>query len=116
MPIHIFLPIFYYILALFGFQKDLEKSRIIAYISSLPASINIAAHTFPMLEKILKLPPIMPPKAVPLLVMQASVVQNVVSISMFSKENPNAPMTKTRKYRIRNTVIDDTLAALIGLS
>ena len=101
-------------LALFGFQKDLEKSRMMAYISNLPVSISTTEKTFPNSERILKLPPTIPPKAVPLLVMHAKVVQKVVSISRFSKEKTNDPNTKTRKYSIRKTVIEDTLEALTG--
>ena len=87
---------------------------MMAYISNLPAIINTAANSLPKPEKILKLPPMTLPKAVPLLVMQARVAQNVVSISRFSKENTSDPNRNTRKYNIRNTVIEDTLAALIG--
>ena len=88
---------------------------MMAYISSLPVSINTTEKIFPGSERILKLPPVMPPKAVPLFVMHARVVQKVVSISRFSKENTSEPKTKTRKYSIRNTVMEDTLAALTGL-
>jgi hypothetical protein len=102
-------------LARFGFQKDLEKSRMMAYISNLPAIIKTAENSLLKLDRILKFPPIMSPKAVPLLVMQARVVQKVVSISKFSKEKTREPNRNTRKYSIRNTVMEDTLAALIGL-
>ena len=101
-------------MALFGFQKDLEKSRMIAYISNLPVSIKITEKIFPGSERILKFPPVMPPKAVPLFVIHARVVQKVVSISRFSRENTKEPKTKTKKYSIRNTVMEDTLAALTG--
>ena len=87
---------------------------MMAYISSLPVNIRITENIFPGSERILKLPPTIPPKAVPLLVMQAKVVQKVVSISRFSKEKTNDPNTKTRKYSIRKTVIEDTLEALTG--
>lgn len=99
-------------LALFGFQKDLEKSRMMAYISNLPVSISITEKILPGSDKILKFPPTIPPKAVPLLVMQASVVQKVVSMSMFSNEKTRDPKTNTRKYSIRKTEIEETLAAL----
>ena len=87
---------------------------MMAYISNLPVNIRITEKIFPGSERILKLPPMISPKAVPLLVMQASVVQNVLSMSMFSNENTSEPNTKTKKYSMRNTVMEDTLAALIG--
>ena len=84
-------------LALFGFQKDLEKSRMMAYISNLPVNISTTEKTFPNSERIPKLPPTIPPKAVPLFVMHANVVQKVVSMSKFYKEKTREPKTKTKK-------------------
>lgn len=58
----------------------------IAYNSSLPANIRAEQYSLPKPEKILKLPPAILPKQVPLLEMQANAVLNVVSISKFSSE------------------------------
>ena len=93
----VFLYYVYALYTLFGFQKDLVNSRIIAYISNLPVSIRIDVTHFPKEEKMVKFPPTMPPKAVPLLVMQAKVAQKVVSISRFSKEKTREPKRNTRK-------------------
>lgn len=85
-----------------------------AYISNLPAIMSTEANNLLKSDRILKLPPMISPNAVPLFVIQANVVQNVVSMSRFSKENTREPKTNTRKYSIRNTVMEDTLDALTG--
>ena len=87
---------------------------MIAYNSNLPDNIRIDAYSLQPSENMLKLPPVIPPKAVPLLVMQAKAVQSVVSRSMFSREKTRAEIRRIKKYIIVNTVTEAAVAALTG--
>ena len=62
----------------------------------------------------LKSPPIIRPKPVPLLVIHAREVKKVVSISRFSSENMMLEKTKTRKYSRIYTVTLEAVAELTG--